>query len=66
MNMEASRGFLLIAKAVEKEQKEQLFTKWLHDSAKYEMNFDEYYQQHLPYRKSTEKEKEEILEKYGG
>lgn len=66
MNMEASRGFLLIAKAVEKEQKEKLFLKWLHDSARYEMTFDDYYNEHIPYRKSTEKEKLEIIKKYGG
>lgn len=66
MNMEATDGFELIAKAVENDSKDKMYIKWLHDEARYTMSFDEYYQQSLPYRKSTDEEKEQILERFGG
>ena len=66
MNMEHTQGFKLICKAYENDKKETVYRKWLNDMARYEMTFDEYYKKHLPYRKSTEEEKEEILKKFGG
>lgn len=65
MSMEHTQGFKLILKAQENENKEKLFQKWLSDTARYQMSFDEYYQKHMPYRKSTKEEKEEILRKWG-
>lgn len=66
MSMDASEGFSLIMCAVENNQKEQMFQKWLHDEARYEKSFEEYYSMAKPYRKSTEAEIDEIIKKYGG
>lgn len=66
MSMEASEGFALIVCAFENNQKEQMFQKWLHDDARYEKSFEEYYSMAKPYRKSTEDEIDEIIKKYGG
>lgn len=66
MSMEASEGFALIMCAFENNQKEQMFQKWLHDDARYEKSFEEYYSMAKPYRKSTDAEKDEIINKYGG
>lgn len=66
MSMDASEGFALIMCAVENNQKEQMFQKWLHDEARYEKSFEEYYSMAKPYRKSTEAEIDEIIKKYGG
>lgn len=66
MNLDSFFGFELIAKAVENDSKERLYLKWLNDTAKYEMSFDDYYKASLPYRKSSDDEKQEILQKYGG
>ena len=66
MSMDASEGFALIMCAFENNQKEQMFQKWLHDDARYEKPFDEYYSMVKPYRKSTEAEIDEIINKYGG
>ena len=66
MSMDASEGFALIMCAVENNQKEQMFQKWLHDDARYEKSFEEYYSMAKPYRKSTEAEIDEIINKYGG
>lgn len=66
MSMEASEGFALIMCAVENNQKEQMFQKWLHDDARYEKSFEEYYSMAKPYRKSTEAEIDDIIKKYGG
>lgn len=52
--------------AFENNQKEQMFQKWLHDDARYEKSFEEYYSMAKPYRKSTDAEKDEIINKYGG
>ena len=66
MNLDSMFGFELIAKAVENDSKERMYLKWLNDSAKYEMSFDDYYKQSLPYRRSSNEEKEEIIKRYGG
>ena len=66
MSMEASEGFALIMCAFENNQKEQMFQKWLHDDARYEKSFEEYYSMAKPYRKSTDAEIDEIIKKYGG
>lgn len=66
MSMDASEGFSLIMCAVENNQKEQMFQKWLHDEARYEKSFEEYYSMAKPYRQSTDAEKDEIIKKYGG
>ena len=66
MSMDASEGFALIMCAVENNQKEQMFQKWLHDDARYEKSFEEYYSMAKPYRKSTDAEIDEIINKYGG
>lgn len=66
MSLDAETGYRLIIKAFEKDQKEQLYLKWLHDDARYEKSFEDYYQAHIPYRKSTTAERDEILSKYGG
>ena len=66
MSMEASEGFALIMCAFENNHKEQMFQKWLHDDARYEKSFEEYYSMAKPYRKSTEAEIDEIINKYGG
>ena len=66
MSMDASEGFALIMCAFENNQKEQMFQKWLHDEARYEKSFEEYYSMAKPYRKSTDAEKDEIINKYGG
>ena len=64
--MDASEGFALIMCAFENNHKEQMFQKWLHDDARYEKSFEEYYSMAKPYRKSTEAEVDEIINKYGG
>ena len=66
MSMDASEGFSLIMCAVENNQKEQMFQKWLHDDARYDKSFEEYYSMAKPYRKSTDAEIDEIINKYGG
>ena len=66
MSMDASEGFALIMCAFENNHKEQMFQKWLHDDARYEKSFEEYYSMAKPYRKSTEAEVDEIINKYGG
>ena len=66
MSMDASEGFALIMCAFENNHKEQMFQKWLHDDARYEKSFEEYYSMAKPYRKSTEAEIDEIINKYGG
>ena len=63
--MEHTLGFKLICKAYEENEKEKIYRKWLTDGARFEMSFDEYYQKHKPYRKSTQNEKDEILKKWG-
>ena len=63
--MDHTQGFKLILKAYEKANEEKLYTKWLSDDARYQMSFDEYRKKHMPYRKSTQKEKDEILKKWG-
>ena len=65
MNMEHKQGFKLILKAIEKNNDEELFEQWLHDTARFELDFNSYKKQLMPYRKSTEAEKEEILKKWG-
>lgn len=65
MGMEHKQGFMLILKGLEKAQKEKVYQKWLSDNARYEMSFEDYYQSHLPYQKTTQKEKDEILAKWG-
>ena len=65
MNMEHKQGFKLILKAIEKNNEEELFQQWLHDTARFEFDFNSYKKQLIPYRKSTEAEKEEILRKWG-
>ncbi len=65
-NLQADDGLLIILKAIEASQKEQMYEKWLHDQARYEMSFDDYYKKHIPYKPSTKEEKEDILNKYGG
>ena len=42
-----------------------MYQKWLHDTARFEMSFEDYMKAHIPYRKSTQQEKEEILRKWG-
>ena len=64
--MDHTNGYKLICKAYELHEKELVYEKWLNDMARYEMSFDEYYKKHLPYKKSTKEEKEEILKRYGG
>lgn len=64
--MEHTQGYRLIYKAYENDTKEKLYDKWLSDMARYEMSFEEYYEKHKPYRKSTQSEKDEILKKFGG
>ncbi len=66
MKMDADEGIFLIYKAIENNEKEKLYQKWLHDSARYEMSLDEYIEAHIPYRKSTVEEKEDILKRFGG
>ena len=65
MNMEHKQGYKLILKAYKNHNKEVIYEKWLSDLARYEMSFDEYYEKHKPYRKSTQQEKDEILKKWG-
>lgn len=52
--------------AFENNQKEQMFQKWMHDDARYEKSFEEYYSMAKPYRKSTDAEIDDIIKKYGG
>ena len=66
MNLEHTFGMKLIIKAYETDSKEKCYQKWLSDVARYELPFDEYYKKCVPFRKSTEEEKEEILKKFGG
>ena len=66
MKMDAENGLKLIIKAIENEAKEKLYFQWLHDDARYEKSFNEYFESNLPYRKSTDEEKRKILEEYGG
>lgn len=66
MKMESSLGLKLILKAIEKNNEERMFIKWLHDDARYEKSFEDYMKAFEPYRKSTEAEKDEILRKWGG
>jgi hypothetical protein len=66
MRLEHSRGYMLIKTAIEKNGEEKLYQKWLSDMARYEMSFEDYKKACTPYRKSTEKEKEEIISKFGG
>lgn len=66
MKMEASQGVNLIIKAIENHNEEKMFIKWLHDDARYKISFEEYSKAGVPYRKSTDKEKDEILKKWGG
>lgn len=56
----------LIVKAIENDAKEKMYLKWLHDDARYSMTFDDYVNASIPYRKSTQAEKEEIMRRYGG
>lgn len=65
MNMEHTEGLKLICKAYENDAKEKVYQKWLNDAIRYEMPFDEYFKKHMPYRKSTDEEKDEILKKWG-
>ena len=65
MNMNHVDGYKLITKAYENHHEERMYQKWLHDDARYEMTFDAYLEKHKPYRKSTEEEKNSILEKWG-
>lgn len=66
MSLPADEGLCLIIKAIDNEANDKLYQKWLHDQARYELSFEEYYTAHIPYRKSTQEEKDEILKKYGG
>ena len=66
MKMEASQGVKLIVKAIETHNEEKMFFKWLHDDARYKVSFSDYLKAGTPYRKSTDKEKDEILKKWGG
>ena len=66
MEMNAEDGLKLIIKAIENEAKDKLYLQWLHDDARYEKSFNEYFELNLPYRKSTEEEKRKILEEFGG
>ena len=66
MNLEASQGFELIVKAIENDSRDRMYQQWLHDSARFEISFQDYMKASKPYRKSTQEEKEEILKKYGG
>ena len=66
MEMDAEDGLKLIIKAIENEAKDKLYLQWLHDDARYEKSFKEYFESNLPYRKSTDEEKQKILEEFGG
>lgn len=66
MNMEHTQGYRVILKAIEKKNDEDLFQQWLHDTARFELDFNSYKHALKPYRKSTQEEKEEILKKWGG
>lgn len=66
MSMEHVSGFRLITKGYEKAEEEKLYQKWLSDYARFEITFDEYVKKHKPYTKTSEKEKEEILKRWGG
>ena len=65
MTLEHSRGYMLIKTAIEKNSEEKLYQKWLSDMARYEMSFEDYKKACMPYRKSTDEEKQEILSKWG-
>lgn len=65
MKMDSKQGLKLILKAIDNHNKENLYQKWLHDTARFEMSFEDYMKAHIPYRKSTQQEKEEILRKWG-
>lgn len=66
MKIESKEGLKLILKAIENEARDKLYLQWLHDDARFEKSFNEYFESCLPYRKSTFEEKQKILEKYGG
>lgn len=65
LHMESKQGLKLILKAIENSNKDKMYEKWLHDPSHYEIGFDDYINAHIPYRKSTKEEKEEILRKWG-
>lgn len=66
MNLDCDIGLQLILKGIEKKEEEKMYQKWLSDLARYEMSFDEYLNISKPYRKSSDEEKKEIIEKFGG
>lgn len=66
MNLDHDIALQLILKGIEKREEEKIYQKWLSDLARYEMSFDEYLVRSKPYRRSTDEEKKEILEKFGG
>ncbi len=66
LNLDCEIGVSLILKGLEKQEEERVFHKWLSDVARYEISFDDYKKKSIPYRKSTEQEKKEILERFGG
>lgn len=66
MNLESEFGFSLILKAYENDFREKLYEKWLTDDARYVKSFDEYLNDVIPYRPSTDDEKKRILQKFGG
>lgn len=65
LNLEAKIGFSLIIKAIDNSNEEKMYQKWLHDTARFEMSFEQYKEAHMPYRKSTDKEKDDILKRWG-
>lgn len=63
--MEHTQGFKLILKAIKNDNEDKMYLKWLHDTARFEVSFEDYKKASEPYRKSTEKEKQDILRKWG-
>lgn len=66
MNLDAQIGTSLIIVAIENDNKEQMYQKWLHDTARFEKSFEEYVDAYKPYQRTTVEERKRILEKYGG
>ena len=66
LNLDCEIGVALILKGLEKQEEEKIYHKWLSDIARYEISFDDYIKMATPYRKSTEQEKQDILERFGG
>lgn len=54
----------MVITGYKKDQDDRLFNKWIHDHT--ELSFEEYKKKHVVYRKSTQKEKDDILKRYLG